>query len=215
VTLLGRARLVILQNGVDHAQPRPQLRPPDRQLPLITRRHRIRSILSIVFRASPNSRATARRLLPSTRTARRTRAYSSTVYIPPVSHGKHGSSMAANLVRHPSQHILSVKPESGGGLLLLRHVTPLSRRHMVYFCSGAHIPAIAANLHEAMLIISRLPEYRSHCTFLLYGAGRRCSHPWRWSSWSTSRFGSVRTSLSRSHHRPRTQDGRSSSYPVP
>jgi hypothetical protein len=31
-----------------------------------------------------------------------------------------------------------VKPECGGGLLLLRHVTPLSRRHVVYFCSGAH-----------------------------------------------------------------------------
>jgi hypothetical protein len=34
--------------------------------------------------------------------------------------------------------LLSVKPECGGGLLLLRHVTPLSRRHVVYFCSGAH-----------------------------------------------------------------------------
>jgi hypothetical protein len=31
-----------------------------------------------------------------------------------------------------------VKPESGGGLLLHRHVTPLSRRNVVYFCSGAH-----------------------------------------------------------------------------
>jgi hypothetical protein len=31
-----------------------------------------------------------------------------------------------------------VKPESGGGLLLLRHVTPLTRRHVAYFCSGAH-----------------------------------------------------------------------------
>jgi hypothetical protein len=49
--------------------------------------------------------------------------------------------MAANLVRHPSQRILSVKPESGGGLLLLRHVTPLTRRHVAYFCSGAHMAA--------------------------------------------------------------------------
>ena len=34
--------------------------------------------------------------------------------------------------------MLSVKPESGGGLLLLRHVTPLSRRRVVYFYSGAY-----------------------------------------------------------------------------
>ena len=59
------------------------------------------SILFTVFRASPNSRATARRLLPSARTARRTRAYISTVYIPPVSHGAKISSPAANLVRYP------------------------------------------------------------------------------------------------------------------
>jgi hypothetical protein len=31
-----------------------------------------------------------------------------------------------------------VKPECGGGLLLLRHVTPLARRYVVYFCSGAY-----------------------------------------------------------------------------
>src|SRR5579862_1968550 len=59
------------------------------------------SILFTVFRASPNSRATARRLLPSARTARRTRAYISTVYIPPVSHGAKLSSRAADLVRYP------------------------------------------------------------------------------------------------------------------
>jgi hypothetical protein len=50
--------------------------------------------------------------------------------------------MAANLVRHPSQFILSVKPESGGGRLLLRHVTPLTRRHMIYFCFGAYITSV-------------------------------------------------------------------------
>ena len=33
---------------------------------------------------------------------------------------------------------MSVKPESGGGLLLLRHVTPLTWRNVVYFCSGAY-----------------------------------------------------------------------------
>src|SRR3954462_14779255 len=33
---------------------------------------------------------------------------------------------------------LSVEPKCGGGLLLLRHVTSLSRRDVVYFHSGAH-----------------------------------------------------------------------------
>jgi hypothetical protein len=50
--------------------------------------------------------------------------------------------MAANLVRHPSQFILSVKPESGGGRLLLCHVTPLTRRYMIYFCFGAYITSV-------------------------------------------------------------------------
>jgi hypothetical protein len=31
-----------------------------------------------------------------------------------------------------------MKPESGGGLLLLRRITPLTGRHTVYFCSGAY-----------------------------------------------------------------------------
>jgi hypothetical protein len=31
-----------------------------------------------------------------------------------------------------------MKPDSGGGLLLLRRITPLARRHTVYFCSGAY-----------------------------------------------------------------------------
>src|SRR5579863_9350550 len=75
------------------------------------------SIFLIVFHARPNSRATARRLLPSTSTARRTRAYKSTSYMPPVSHGN--TSPAApnpllNLVRYPSSTLLSVKPECGG-----------------------------------------------------------------------------------------------------
>jgi hypothetical protein len=38
---------------------------------------------------------------PSTRTGRRTFAYSSTVYMPPVPHGNTHPSMAPNLVRHP------------------------------------------------------------------------------------------------------------------
>jgi hypothetical protein len=35
-----------------------------------------------------------------------------------------------------------MKPESGGGLLLLRRITPLTRHHTVYFCSGAYTKAI-------------------------------------------------------------------------
>ena len=34
---------------------------------------------------------------------------------------------------------MSVESECGGGLLLLRHITPLTRRNVVYFYSGAHI----------------------------------------------------------------------------
>ncbi len=41
VPLLRRSLLVIFQNGVDHAQPRPQLGPLDRLLPLVARRHRV------------------------------------------------------------------------------------------------------------------------------------------------------------------------------
>jgi hypothetical protein len=47
-------------------------------------------------------------------------------------------STAPNLIRHPLNAPLSVEPKCGGGLLLLRHVTPLSRRNVVYFHSGAH-----------------------------------------------------------------------------
>ena len=46
---------------------------------------------------------------------------------------------------HPSgvprtlpQRQMSAKPRSGGCLLLLRRRTPLTRRSVVYFCSGAH-----------------------------------------------------------------------------
>src|SRR5215469_5613572 len=46
---------------------------------------------------------------------------------------------------------LSVEPKCGGGLLLLRHITPLPRRDVVYFCSGAH----NGGLHHARLIHRR------------------------------------------------------------
>jgi hypothetical protein len=44
-----------------------------------------------------------------------------------------------NLVRHPKENLLVCETAVWrGGLLLLRHVTPLTRRHVVYFCSGAY-----------------------------------------------------------------------------
>ena len=63
--------------------------------------------------------------------------------MPPVSHGKQTSAPATNLVRYSWKVSLSAKPESGGGLLLLRHVTPLTWRNVVYFCSGAYNSARA------------------------------------------------------------------------
>ena len=42
------------------------------------------SILRTVLRSSPNTREASRVLIPSTRHARRTRAYISTRYIPPA-----------------------------------------------------------------------------------------------------------------------------------
>jgi hypothetical protein len=35
-----------------------------------------------------------------------------------------------------------MKRSSGGGILLHRHITPLPRHSVVYFCSGAHIGAV-------------------------------------------------------------------------
>jgi AraC family transcriptional regulator of adaptative response / DNA-3-methyladenine glycosylase II len=42
-----------------------------------------------------------------------------------------------------------MKPESGGGLLLLRRSTPLTRRHTIYFCSGAYTGSRLLALLEA------------------------------------------------------------------
>jgi len=39
----------------------------------------------------------------------------------------------------PWKLLKSLELECGGGLLLLRHVTPLTRRDVIYFYSGAHI----------------------------------------------------------------------------
>src|SRR5579862_2902604 len=59
--------------------------------------------------------------------------------MPPVSHGNTPLSMAPNLVRHPSESFRCPwNQNAAAGLLLLRHVTPLTRRDVVYFYSGAH-----------------------------------------------------------------------------
>ena len=57
-----------------------------------------------------------------------------------------------NLVRYPATPCLSVEPESGGGLLLRRHKTLLTRRSVVYFCSGAHIILCFQELCDAYLM---------------------------------------------------------------
>jgi hypothetical protein len=75
--------------------------------------------------------------LPSTNTERRTRAYRFTVYMPPVSGQKTKLLKAPNLVRHANS-CFTVKFDLAGGVLLLRNVTPLSRRNVVYGFSGAY-----------------------------------------------------------------------------
>src|ERR1035437_7344272 len=45
MALLDGPCLVLFKNGIDDAQPRPQLGPPYRQLPLVTRRNRVRQHL--------------------------------------------------------------------------------------------------------------------------------------------------------------------------
>jgi hypothetical protein len=48
------------------------------------------------------------------------------------------------------------KPSSGGGLLLLRRNTPLTRRTVAYFCSGAH------TRHEKLSKKTGLKVYFAH-----------------------------------------------------
>src|ERR1700685_2639939 len=92
------------------------------------------SILRIVLRDRPNSRAACRTLMPSTCTARLTRAYTSTLYTSQVSHK----------TQSPC-HVLELKY---GGLLFDRHKTPLTRRFVVYYCSAVY---------------SRLPSSKNTC----------------------------------------------------
>ncbi len=114
VTLLRRPLLVVFQSRVDSSLPGTQLRPLDRVLPLIPRRRLILSILPTVFRARPNSRAAARRPIPPTNIARRTLAYPSNVFVPPVSHRKHAPFRPRTCLGTPMKTCLPVKLQSGG-----------------------------------------------------------------------------------------------------
>jgi hypothetical protein len=73
-----------------------------------------------------------------------------------TSTGKHTPSIGAEPRSSPLSKLpLSVEPECGGGLLLLRHVTPLPRRDVVYFYSGVH-----TSLSDSLSIGAR-PTFRS------------------------------------------------------
>jgi hypothetical protein len=85
VLLLGRLSLIFLQDPIDDPDERIQLRP--RRLPALPGSGGTEnaSIFATVRGSIPNRRAASRRRSPSTYTARRTCAYSSTPFIPPPS----------------------------------------------------------------------------------------------------------------------------------
>src|SRR5664279_4697169 len=72
-------------------------------------------------------------LMPSTWTARRTRAYTSTFSTSPVSH-------KTQLARDVLLDL------NCGGLLFDRHAAPLPRRYVVNYCSGLYIHSIYARI---------------------------------------------------------------------
>jgi len=86
VALLPAFRLLVFQDLVDGAHPRFQLRPARRLLPPVARWHRVPQHLPHGLASQPNCMAASRSLVLSTTTARRTRAYSSTVYTSQVFH---------------------------------------------------------------------------------------------------------------------------------
>jgi hypothetical protein len=57
-----------------------------------------------------------------------------------------------------------MKPESGGGLLLLRRITPLKRRHTVYFCSGAYRSTCGSDVQLAMTLSHELQHFLQFVT---------------------------------------------------
>ena len=69
------------------------------------------------------------------------------------------SSLTGNEPRSlPLAKLCCLEPECGGGLLLLRHVTPLGRRNMVYFSRGAYTFTLPADQIEPIVdgVMSRI-----------------------------------------------------------
>jgi len=126
MTLLGWPCLVFSENRVDHAKPRIELGALDRLLALIARRHRKPQHLPNRITRNPKLASNC----PLTSPIYQYR----TPYAPVNIHEIHPSGVPRTLPQRQG----SEKPRSGGGLLLLRRTTPLPRRSVVYFCSGAH-----------------------------------------------------------------------------
>src|ERR1035441_9053863 len=117
--------LVVFQNGVDHAQPRPQLGPLWGLLPPVARRHCVAQHLTHRFACQPKLQRYCTLAL----------AFDSNCpsYPPIEFHLVHPSGVP----RSPPLRQEPAKLRSGG-LVLPRRLTPLPRRNAVYFCSGAY-----------------------------------------------------------------------------
>src|SRR5580704_17264150 len=128
-----RPALVLFQNGVDGSLPRAQLRAPDRLLPPIPRWRWIRQHLPHRLAGQPE--------LPCHFALTPPLHMNCPPYPCIQFHGVHASgvpqntrlSTAPNLIRHPWNAPVVCGTKCSGGLLLLRHVTLLSRRDVVYF----------------------------------------------------------------------------------
>ena len=136
--LLLRPLLVVLQDRVDHTLPRTRLRPPHRRLPLIPRRRRILQHLAHHF----ESKTEIQRRRPPAHPLHQHRPPHPCVQL----HRLHASCIpqktrihsAPSQLRNLKRNLLVRETIAWrGGLLLLRHITLLTRRHVVYFCSGA------------------------------------------------------------------------------
>jgi hypothetical protein len=86
VALFFAAGLVVFQDLVDGSDPGVQLGPACGLLPPVARWHCVPQHFPHLLASQPNSLAVSRSLILSTTTARRTRAYNSTVYTSPVFH---------------------------------------------------------------------------------------------------------------------------------
>src|ERR1035441_223035 len=108
MALLDGPCLVLFMDGIDHAQPRPQLGPLDRLLPLVAWRHRV--LQHLPYRLPRQTKLPGyRSLTPALDTNR-------TPYTPVYLHLEHPSGVPLTM---PSRQQFT-KLRSGGGLLLLR-----------------------------------------------------------------------------------------------